>query len=93
MYIIYVRNVWSCRDIECPELPNFNKNCIHNMYRMSGYAEKLNIQNYENLTGKWVHYTYGISRLGEKLNIQNYAYSKENCVYYIWMECLDLRRN
>ena len=36
---------------------------------MSGYAEKLNIQNYENLTGKCVHYTYGISRLGEKLNI------------------------
>ena len=80
--------------IEYPELQKFVKKlCILYMYWMSGFAEKLNIQNYENLTGKWVHYTYGISRLGEKLNIQNYAYSKENCVYYIWMECLDLRRN
>ena len=25
VYIIYVRNVWSCREIECPELPKFNE--------------------------------------------------------------------
>ena len=40
-------------------------NCIHNIYEMSGFAEKLNIQNYENLTGKCVHYTYGMLGLRE----------------------------
>ena len=48
------------------------------MYGMSGFAKKLNIQNYENLTGNCVHYMYGMSGLGEKINIQKYVYSMEN---------------
>ena len=39
------------------------------MYGMSGFTEKLNIQNYVNSTGNYVHYTYGMSRFADKLNI------------------------
>ena len=60
---------------------------------MSGFAKKLNIQNYENLMGNCVHYMYEMSGLGEKINIQKYVYSMENWVHYICTECLDLQRN
>ena len=39
------------------------------MYRISGFAEKLNILKYINSKGNYVHYMYGMSRFGEKLKI------------------------
>ena len=48
---------------------------------MSGFADKLKIQNYVNSMGNYVHYMYGISRFPEKLNIQHSVNSTENCVH------------
>ena len=39
------------------------------MCGMSGFAEKLIIQNYVNLTGNWVYYMYEMSGIVDKLNI------------------------
>ena len=44
-------------------------NCVRFMYVMSGFADKLNIQNCENWTGNCVHYMYEMSGFGEKLNV------------------------
>ena len=57
MYLIYVRNGWIWRKIEYLELQKFNgKLCASYMYRMTGFAEKLNIQNCENSMGNCVQY-------------------------------------
>ena len=63
------------------------------MYGMSGFTEKLNIQNYVNSVGNCVHYLYGMYGFDEKLNIENFINSTRNCVNYICTECLDLQRN
>jgi len=60
---------------------------------MSGFADKLNIQNCVNSMGKFVHYLYGTSGFAEKLNIQNFVNSTRNCVHYVRTERLDLQRN
>ena len=62
------------------------------MYGLSGFAEKLNLQNFENSTGNCVQYMYGMPRFAEKLNVQNCVNSAENCVHYICTECLDLQK-
>ena len=51
------------------------------MYRMSGFVEKLNIQNCVNSMVNCVHYLYGSSGFVEKLNIQNSVNSTGNCVH------------
>ena len=44
VYIIYVRKVWFCGEIEYLKFRKFNeKLCTLYMYGMSGYAEKLKI--------------------------------------------------
>ena len=49
VYIIYIQNVWICRKIESPELHKFNgKLFTLYMHGISGFAEKLNIQNWGN---------------------------------------------
>ena len=63
------------------------------MYGMSGFAEKLNIQNCENWTGNCVHYMHEMSGLAEKLNIPYSTYSMGNCVHYMCTECLGLQKN
>ena len=65
-------------------------NCADNMYWMSVFAEKLNIQNCENSTENCVYYMYRMSGLVEKINCQNCVYSTENCVHYICTESIDL---
>ena len=50
---------------------------------MSGFAEKLNIQNFVNSARNYVHYMYGLSGFSEKLNIQNYVNSTGNCEHYM----------
>ena len=60
---------------------------------MSGFADKLNIQNCENSTGICVNYLYRMSGFAEKLNIQNFINSAGNCGHYICTEHLDLRRS
>ena len=53
------------------------------MYGMSGLAEKLNVQNFINLTGNCTHKMFGMSGFAEKLNIQNYKNLTGNCVNYM----------
>ena len=70
VYVIYVRNVWISRKIEYPLPLIFNgKLCIEcpeqrkfigklrtlYMYEMSGFAEKLIVQNFVNLMGNCIH--------------------------------------
>ena len=63
------------------------------MYRMSGFAEKLNVQICENSTGNCVHYMYGVFGFAEKLNVQICENSMGNCVHYLCTACLDLHKN
>ena len=50
------------------------------MYVIYGFAEKLNILKYINLTGNYVHYMYGMSGFADKLKIQNVVNFTGNCV-------------
>ena len=63
------------------------------MYRISGFADKLNIQNYKNSTGNCAIYMYGTQGFAEKLNIQNCENSLGNCVHYVCTKYLDLQKN
>ena len=40
---LYVRNVWICRTTKCPNYGSSTGNCVHYMYRLSGFTEKLNL--------------------------------------------------
>jgi len=60
---------------------------------MSGFADKLKIQNCVNSTGNCVHLMNGMSGFAEKLNIQNFVNLARNCVHYKRTECLDLQIN
>ena len=68
-------------------------NCVHYMYGMSGFAEKLNVQICKNSIGNCEHFLYGISGFAEKLNIPSLENSMENCENYICTEHLDLQKN
>ena len=63
------------------------------MYRMSGFAEKLNVQNCGKSTGNSVRYMCGMSKFAKKLNILNSENSMGNCVHYLCTACLDLQEN
>ena len=62
------------------------------MYGMSGFAEKLNVQNCGNSTGNSIRYMYGMSKFAKKLNIPNSENSTGNCVHYLCKPCLDLQK-
>ena len=89
VYIIYIRNVWICKKIECPVLRNSTGNSVHYMYVMSGFAEKLNVLNSINSTENSLHYTYGMFGFEEKL-IAIAAQIQWEIVYIIRTECLNL---
>ena len=56
--------------IECPELRIFNEEFgTLYIYGMSGFAEKLNVQNNVNWMGNCMYNLYGMSRFAENLNI------------------------
>ena len=63
------------------------------MYGMSGFAEKLIVQNCENSMGNCVDFLYAIYGFAKKLNIPNSENSTESCVRYLRMEPLDLQKN
>ena len=57
VHVIYVRNGWISKKIECPLLQKFNgKLCTLYMYGTSRFAEKLNIWNSKNSTRICVRY-------------------------------------
>ena len=87
-------NVGICRKNEYPEQQKFKvKLCTLYMYGTSGFAEKLNFQNYENSTGNCVHYMCTKkSGFAKNLNIQNCENSTGNCVHYICTECCHLKK-
>ena len=60
---------------------------------MSGFAEKLNVQNRINSMGNCLHQMYGMFGFAKILNIQNFINSSGNPIHYICMECLDLQKN
>ena len=62
------------------------------MYGMSRFAEKLNVQNFINLSGNFLLNMYGMSGFAEKLNIQNCENSTGNCVRYMCTKSLDLQK-
>ena len=51
---------------------------------MSGFVEKLNIQNFVNSARNCVRYMYAISGVAEELIIQNCVYVMANCVCYMY---------
>jgi len=54
---------------------------VRYLYRISGFADKLKIQNSINSTGNCVHWTHGLCGFAYKLKIQNYVNSTGNCVH------------
>ena len=65
-----VRSVWFCEESKYSKFHKFSgKLCTLYMYRISAFAEKLNILKYINSTGNIVHYTYGVSGYSEILKI------------------------
>ena len=60
---------------------------------MSGFVEKLNVQNSVNSTGNCLHQVYGMFGFAKILNTQNFINSPGNSVQYICKECLDLQKN
>ena len=58
------------KKIEYPELRKFNgKLYTLYIYRISGFVEKLNVQNCINSTENCIHYTYEMYGFKEKLNV------------------------
>ena len=57
------------------------RNCIHFLYRLSGFIEKLNVQNCVNSMRNCVYYMYRWLGLAEKLNIRNSVNSIGNFVH------------
>ena len=51
---------------------------------MSGFVEKLNVQNCINSTENCVHHTYEISRFEKKLNVQSCRNSTVNFIHYTY---------
>ena len=51
------------------------------MYGMSGFSEKMNIQNCLNTMKNCVQYMHGMTGFAEKLNIQNCVNSMGNCAH------------
>ena len=60
---------------------------------MSGFVEKLNVQNSVNSTGNCLHQVYGMFGFAKILNTQNFINSPGNSIQYICKECLDLQKN
>ena len=94
VYIICVRNVWICIEIECPEQRKFYGKLYSLYIRNTLICRKTYFPEQRKFNGKLcTFYMYGMSGLAKKLSIQNYVYSMENCVRYIRTECLYLQRN
>ena len=55
------------------------------MFKLTGFAVKLNIQNCKNSAGNRVHYMYGMLGIAEKLNMQNCVNSTE-ILYIIFVQ-------
>ena len=64
-------------------------NCVHYMYGMSRFVEKLNIKNFVNSAGNCEHHMYGLFGFAEKLNIQK-SVILWVIVYIICAKCLNL---
>ena len=63
------------------------------MYGLSGFSDKLKIQNCVNSKGNCVHLMYEMSGFAKKLSIYNFENLARDCVNYICTKCLDLNRN
>ena len=86
MYIIYVWNGWIWRKIEYLELQKFKgKLCTSYMHRLTGFAEKLNIQRLKNLTGNCVHYICTEGLDFQKNWISRTAKIQREMVYIIYV--------
>ena len=84
-----VRIFWICRKIEHLEMHNSTRNCAHYLYGLSGFAEKLNIQNCVSSTGNCVHFMYRLFGFAENW-ISRIAWIQREIVYIRCTDCLDL---
>ena len=87
VYIIYVQNVWICKKIDYPELQKFNgKLCTLYVYKKSGFAENLNIQNYKNWMANCVHDICTEHLDSQKIWISRTAKIQLEIVYIIYLQ-------
>ena len=94
VYIIYVRNGWICRKIDCPILRKFNGKLYTLYVRNVWICRETEYPELRKFKGKFCTiFMYDMSRFAEKLNVQNCINSTENCVHYICTKCLDLQKN
>ena len=94
MYILYVQNVWICKEIENPKLRKLNWKLCTLYARNVRISRKIEYSQLHIFNGKLCTlYTYEISEFAEKLNIQNYENSMGNCVQYVCTERKDLLKN
>ena len=94
VYIIYVRNGWICRKIDCPILRKFNGKLYTLYVRNVWICREIEYPELRKFKGKFCTiFMYDMSRFAGKLNVQNCINSTENCVHYICTKCLDLQKN
>ena len=94
---LHVRNVWICRKILYLELRKFNgKSCTLYMSRTFGFAEILNIQNYENSTGNCLHYIWKEWQDSQKNWISRGSKIQQQIGYVIYVRnvwiCIEIER-
>ena len=90
---MYARNIWICRKIQYLELRKFNeKLCTLYMYRMSGFAENLNVQNCKNSTANCVHYIFTECLSLQKIWLSRTVKIQLEIVYTIYVRNVSICR-
>ena len=79
-----VRNVWFCGEIENSKFRKFSGNCVHYMYGMSCFTEKLKIQNFVNPAGiVYIIYVQNIWICREIEYLEIYKFNGKLCTLYV----------
>ena len=82
--VMYVRNVWISKKIECPKLCKLIKKFCKLHVQNVWICRKIDYPELRKFNGKLcTFYTYGMSGFAEKLNILNCENWTGNCVHFM----------
>ena len=85
VYVIYLRNVWISKKIECPKLNKLNRKLCPLYVRKVWICRKIQYPELRKFNGKLCTlFIYGMSGLAKKSNLQNCVNSTGNCVQYMY---------
>ena len=88
--VIYVRNVWISKKIECPKLRKYKSKLCTLHEQNVRMCRKIENPELRKFIGKLCTlYIYGLLWLAKNLDVQSWENSTENCVRYIRTKSLD----